>query len=419
MSLMMVGHCNHMINNIVFLVFWPTTAIEEKKWHLSFLRQQGFTIEIYDLTYLLNSKAIVRHPIEGALQDDYIYKIKTYQELEYKIRQSASTSVFIDYLVGFSDIDLKTEKVFRILNQYNAKYAYISSGALPLTSSTLKSNNKTRLFLGKMEKALNPQKLWCFISRKLILLLTRHTSLYPLPHKIFSGDSDVLYNYCLKHRIDRSYVVPIHSYDYDTYLYYMRGINFKAPEEDNTCVFLDEAATHHSDFAILNIRPIEGESYYASMNRVFDKIEKETGLRVLIAAHPRSNYENMPDVFNGREIIKGRTIELVAKSSLTITHASTSINFPILYNKPIIFTKTAGMNNDFSIFIDIMASSLGQEAVDIDNLSILDNISFSHVGISTEKYDEYTYKYIKSKNIEELTVWEIIASEFKSQNHDK
>jgi len=417
---MMAGLCNDMIKNIVFLVFWPITAIEEKRWHIEFLRQQGFTVEIYDLTHLLNSRAIARHPVDGALQEEYIFKIGTYQEFEEMIRSSAPTSIFIDYLVGFSDIDLKTEKVFRILKRCNAKYSYLSSGALPLASGTNTLADKTSLILGKIQKALNPQKLGRYIARKLILLLTRHTSLYPVPYKIFSGNSDILNDYCVKHAIDRSQIVPIHSYDYDTYLYFMRSVNFKLPAQNNTCVFLDEAATYHPDFAILNIKPVEGEPYFASMNKLFDKIEQETGLRVLIAAHPRSDYERIPDVFNGREIIKGRTVELVAQSSLTITHASTSINFPILFNKPVIFSKTGEMiKNGFSSLIDAMAASLGQEAVDIDNLAILGNISFKHVGINTEKYDEYTYKYIKSKNISELPVWELVASELKSQSHDK
>jgi hypothetical protein len=406
-----------MIKNLIFVVFWPTTAFEEKKWCLNFLRQQGFTVEIYDLTYLLNSKAIARHPVEGVLQNNYIIKIKNYIELDERIRQSSSTSVFIDYMVNYSDIDMKTEKVFRILKRHKAKYIFISSGALPLASESIKYKDRVYLLLKKLQKASNPIKLTNFIARKIILLLTRHTGLYPLPYKIFGGDSDMLNQYILKRSIDKSHIVPIHSFDYDFYLDYMNSVNYMVPEYDQTCVYLDEAITHHPDDVLNNIKPIDEISYYASMNRLFEKIETETNLRVIIAAHPRSKYEKINNVFKGRKIIENKTIELVAKSSMTVTHASTSISFPILLNKPILFTKTSGMNvTGYSKLVDTMAASLGKEAIDIDDSISFDNLSFRQTDINANKYDEYTYKYIKAKNVGDLKVWEIIASELRSIN---
>jgi len=67
---------------------------------------------------------------------------------------------------------------------------------------------------------------------------------------------------------------------------------------------------------------------------VFDRIEKERGLRVVIAAHPRTAYGAAEDMFGDREIISGSTAELIATSRLIMAHTSTAIGFAVLFREP-------------------------------------------------------------------------------------
>ena len=53
-------------------------------------------------------------------------------------------------------------------------------------------------------------------------------------------------------------------------------------------------------------------------------------------AHPRSNYEKHPELFKKYKIIKGKTIDLVKNSKLVLMHCSTSVNYAVIYKKPII-----------------------------------------------------------------------------------
>ncbi len=197
----------------------------------------------------------------------------------------------------------------------------------------------------------------------------------------------------------------------------MRSKKFEFEKAEKICVFLDEAATHHPDYDVLGIKPVSGERYFPSMRRFFDIIEKETGLKVIIAAHPRSRYEDMPGVFGNREIIKGKTVELVARSSVAVMHSSTSVSFAILFNKPIMVVKTADMVKMGNLNItDPIAEAIGLKAINIDDDNSLNNLSFNFNEWPNAKYNDYKFKYIKSKNIEDLLIWEIITKTITENN---
>jgi hypothetical protein len=272
-----------------------------------------------------------------------------------------------------------------------------------------------RKFIYDLALASNPRTLFNFLVKKIIFFLTRHASVYPTPDLIFGGISDGLERYRGNYLIAAEKIVPIHSLDHDVYLCFLARTGEVV--QNKTCVFLDEAATHHSDFALLNISPIEEKSYFASMNTLFDRIEQETGLTVIVAAHPRSDYDKLPGAFGGRAIVKGKSVDLVASSSLVVTHASTAISFAVLFEKPLLLVKTMGIadNSHYSLLVDTIARSLGIQA------QLIDGDEFAHHPInycdmSPDGYRDYLYKYVKSPFVEGLTVWEVVARELCRYN---
>lgn len=401
------------VKSIVFLVYWPVTAREEKRWHFDFLRQQGFNVEVYDLTDLLSSREIMKHPVPDESGGPHIHKIRSYGEFAALVKESSSSSVYIDYMIGLSDIDLKTERVFRVLKKYGAKYYVIAAGALPIPARQEGAAGLAGSLLKKFKKASDPCKLADYAARKLIASLRSHAIAYPLPYGIFGGDSDVLKRFVARYSLSARFI-PVHSLDYDTYLEYLRSADFNGTIE-KTCVFLDEAATHHPDFELLKIEPISPGRYFSVMRRLFEHIEEKMGLRVVVAAHPRSKYEDMPGAFGDRKVIRDKTIELVSKSSMVVAHASTSISFAVLFDKPLLFVKTSEMDeNGYSILVDTMARSVGLEAANIDDKGSLDMISSGSAFVNGKRYEEYKYKYIKSRGVKDVTVWEVVAEAIKS-----
>lgn len=405
---------NKKYSTIIFLRALPLTSRDTIVYGFEILKEHGFDIKIYDLSNLINKKAMIKNPIVSDVTNYCICKINSYEILAKELEIDASHSIFIDSITGFSEFNLSTEKIFRILKKYCAKYCVVSAGALPLPSSS----NKFIYWSNCVKSALNPKTLSNFIAGNVITFLRVYTNIYPTPEIIFSGNSEIKSYYINKYKISQEKITPIHSFDYDTFLRYMNQNDSECQLDFNYCVFLDEAATHHPDYDIVGTKQIDENRYYNSMNRLFDFIEKKTGFKVIIAAHPRSKYEQFPDVFGKREIIKGKTIELVANSSLVVAHSSTSINFAILFNKPILIVKTSDMQKRGNLdYTDTMAGAVGLKPLNVDE-DTLNNISFKYDNESNAKYEDYIYKYIKSRNTGDLFTWEIVARAIESKNNE-
>jgi hypothetical protein len=401
-------------DTIIFLMSIPLNIRDVNRFGFEILKKHGFYVKIYDLSDLINRKVSFKNAVASDEINYPVYKINSYRSLTEELEKDASHSIFIDMIIGFSELNLSNEKTFRILKSFNIKYCIVSSGNLP----TLLQTNKFKFWSNRIKSALNPRLLSNFLATNTISFLKMHSSLYPSPEIIFSGDSETKSSYVKKHNIPQNKIIPINSFDYDLYLQYLNQNNSRSESDKDYCVFLDEAATHHPDFDIIGINHIDENKYYQSMNKLFDVIEKETGFEVIIAAHPRSRYEQTPNVFGGRKIIKGKTIELVANSSFVVAHSSTSIDFAVLFNKPILIVKTSDFVQRGNLdFTDTMAKAIGLESINIDEYP-LNNLSFGADNRQYDKYEDYMYKYIKSRNAGDILTWEIIAKAIQSRYNE-
>ena len=136
------------------------------------------------------------------------------------------------------------------------------------------------------------------------------------------------------------------------------------------------------------------------MNNFFSKIEKKLNLKVIISAHPRSNYNNEFNPFQGRKIIFGESINLVKKSYLVLTHASTANNFTVAYKKPVFFINSKKYSEYFSLTIETFSSEFDKRPIDISSDY---DIDFNDALIDENIYQNYMEKYIKSSGSSLLT----------------
>ena len=58
------------------------------------------------------------------------------------------------------------------------------------------------------------------------------------------------------------------------------------------------------------------EEYYPSHCRFFDYVEQELNLKVVIAAHPKTNHTDYPEYFGKRHVSLNQLIPLIKKSRL-------------------------------------------------------------------------------------------------------
>ena len=105
--------------------------------------------------------------------------------------------------------------------------------------------------------------------------------------------------------------------------------------EGSYIVYLDIAAGSHPDEALFSGVSFSGEQYRADLMRFFERLERDLGLPVVIAAHPKANYSGSE--FGGRKIFKNQTCALAQHASLALCDCSTSVLYFVALKKPVLF----------------------------------------------------------------------------------
>ena len=94
----------------------------------------------------------------------------------------------------------------------------------------------------------------------------------------------------------------------------------------------------------------------------------------------------------------GDTINQVRQSNLVVIHESTTMNFAVIYKKPLIFITNNCLNSSAYPFyetINTKAKLLDKRCVNIDNNSIVD--IENNLEINKKVYRNYFENYIKFK----------------------
>jgi len=185
-------------------------------------------------------------------------------------------------------------------------------------------------------------------------------------------------------------------------------------------VFLDEYFPFHPDNIHLGRKPpVTADEYYPLLCKFFNYVEEELGLNVVIAAHPRSHYDKLPDFFQGRKVIRGKTVELVKKSKLVILHDSTAANFSVLYKKPMIFVTMDRLEENVYGSGDSISSFASYFRKMPINISRNTNIDLGkEVLIYEEEYAKYKHDFIKIEGTEETPFWQVVSNKIKSFGSD-
>lgn len=202
----------------------------------------------------------------------------------------------------------------------------------------------------------------------------------------------------------------IHSIKYDEYL----NEKETSPELNyKYAVFLDQYVPHHPDIIhYWKQESVEPKKYFQNLNNFFDLIEKKYNLKVVISAHPKADYDK--DTFNGREVIKYKTPNLIKFSEFVMLHSTTSVANVILANKPSIFLYYQEMLEKGSKLWTIAAINLSKELhaplVDLENIT-KDNLKLAY---NEKAYQNFKYKYLVNKQLEHKSNEQIVLEFLKT-----
>ncbi len=180
-------------------------------------------------------------------------------------------------------------------------------------------------------------------------------------------------------------------------------------------VFLDEDMPYHPDYKYLDIKPYSNPKiYYKEINKFFKDYENKTNIKILIAACPRSDYTKRLNPYDNRKIISGNSALLVKNCVHVFTHMSTSVNFAVLFKKPIIYINS---NNYNKLIVQKYINNLSKE-LEAKEINISEELSesYNNIKINKKKYDFYRERYIKEKNTPKKFIWDIFCNYLESNN---
>lgn len=205
-------------------------------------------------------------------------------------------------------------------------------------------------------------------------------------------------------------VVKIHTFDYDIFLEESKSDLL----ETSNIVFLDAYLSFHPDDIFLGRhQPTSAADYYPALCKFFDYLEEKLNLEVIIAAHPKSHYEKHSDLFGGRRVENGKTGRLVRNAEIVVLHASTAINFIVLYQKPMIIITTDSIEkHPFGEKIVDLASYFNKTPINISREVSID--TEDELEIDCERYAKYKKEFIKEKGSVELPFWQVVCNKIKS-----
>ncbi len=261
-----------------------------------------------------------------------------------------------------------------------------------------------------------------FVVKRASLKWFLHVLQYRVTHVlkiVFCRNSDFILVVGNHDRNSASKFINANSFDYSMILNQNRGVNIKNSNEGNI-VFIDSGSPlfKTDSFMFGNKSPTTIELWYPALVNFFNIIEKITGNKVVIAAHPKHKYtKENSHYFGNRKIFHGDTLNLISETSLVIGQASTAFSYAVMFNKPILLLKSNELIDDNNILLaeaNYLEELLGCNCINIDKI---DEKLLKINPVNIKKYLSYKKRYLTSRNDNKTNCEIIIEDLLNYENH--
>ncbi len=385
-------------DKVVFVRYLPLTELVYRDLYFHELIQNNIEVEYLDITKLFYPDRISQNSFnfKGVKEIDSYIALKDYLTIN-----SNKNTLFISLMT----FEPRVFKLYRIFTKFKLNLAVFGRGAFP----SLVNDKKTEII--RILKVFSLKRIGLFIANKLTILSKQKGFIKPYDY-IFRAGVYGSTGFGIGSEIDnqQAKIIDVNTVDYDQFLLHQE-IDIVSNNDD--IVFLDQYLPYHPDAAFFKIKTVEPERYYKELNVFFDKLESQTGKKVIIAAHPKAEKYKEFNPFNGRDIYFNKSNDLVKNAPMVLTHASTAVCFPICYQKRIILLTSNYLNEilpQFFLTAKAIVSATGATIISVDkNEDII-----IPEQLDATKYDDFKFKYLTSKKSENLQSKDIFVNFLKS-----
>lgn len=367
------------MRKIIIISHDPLTINLKRLFFIEEFFNLRLTLEYWDIS------KIIRKGIKLAdeLEESYIKKILSIDDFEYHLlKEDISRCIFVVEISKNWD----NRFFYKLLSDFKCEIWGIDQYA----NTSLALTKKDYLF-----KLLNLKELYPKLKNK---YYSHKLKQFNAEFKVKSYDK-----FFTSSSLDSRATDHINHPDYDLFNHSISLVDIPSRP---FILFIDNYFPLHPDFEFFYKKKLMGaEEYQKSLCDFFDFLEKKYHMPVIIAAHPKSDYNI--NTFNKREIIKYDTVNLVIKSSFVILHASNSISYILLANKPLLMITTDGYNR--VSFLTLRLRQLARElGVSIFNIDCDDYNKCSFKQINSQLREKYIYTYLTKPEIESKKTIDII-----------
>ena len=294
------------------------------------LFNEKYDFTILDVSYIFNKDNYLQNYNDRVDISNY-YFVKSFKELNDQKKLLETNDLLIGLIGEENEI---SSKIYSVIKPFEKKICMVCISAFPNSALNLRF-----FLLRRIISKFYREKSIIGILKKIIYITSR---------KLFQKKRNIVPAFFLvcgneaanQYSFDTSRAKIIKSCSYD---YVLSKKNYENLIEEKYIVFLDENIINHTDFSILNAKVEDEKLYYQELNNFFKYIENNLKLKVVVAAHPRSDINYTKKMLPDYKVLIGKTPGLVKFSEGCIAHASTAINFAVIFKKPILFLTSSRM----------------------------------------------------------------------------
>lgn len=375
-------------DKVIYIRYIPLTAKVYEDFYLQQVMAAGIVVEYWDISKLFFADV---SQLEDSSDLCTTLHFTSYYQLEEKI---SSLDRVRTLFISIMTLDGGQKKLYYLFTKYNCTLGIIGRNMFPQYSFKSKSLFKRLLYM-------SPSKLMTFIDNKLLGWKMQRGRIKGYDVVFLGGR----YGWqgignISKERLVKAENIKINSDDYDIYLKLREYKNRLVDGE--YILFLDEYLPLHPDVELLKMNIVTPEEYYPQLNAYFDRIEKQFGMPVIIAAHPKALRYKKENFFNGRSVYFGKSAMLSKDAYLVLAHDSTSINYPVAFGKRLHFITSDNLAEKCkSIHLNILnfAEYLGCNVQYFNHPDESINVVEK---INTERYTAYKYDFQTSPETENI-----------------
>jgi hypothetical protein len=387
-----------MVKRIAYVMEDVANPRNRGRFGIDFFLSQGIAVDVIEVSGLTFPEVPRDRSCYGEALPFRLEVVKDAAEWERASARLAEAD-FVVSLVSSGWLDPRSIRIYRAIARAGRPYMVLSSNAFPGWTGASEARAPWLERLGDCLRSLRDV-------RPLHSLVSRiPPAALGIPHAawiVYGGAKSVGFNRFVG---PGTRAIWAHAMDYDTVL----AERARQPADTATAVFLDEYHPFHPDQAGMGISPPTPPAiYYGRLRDLFDRVEAELGLKVVVAACPRAHYDDKPGLFGDRPVLMNATARLVAESRLVLAHRSTAISFAILFGKPVLQVahRTSYVHSLQKPFFDSFAAILGKPIRFIDDPAAID--LSGALDYDRGRYDGYMRDYVKQPTSPDLPYWRIV-----------